>query len=214
VTAYTDAGGAVYKGLALADNGTANFLYATDFHNNKIDVLDTTFTKQTPTAATFRLHRPDTAGWLRPIRDPGDQEWSGRRSPAVCDLCANSRVRTTHDHTSGAGLGLVDVFDANGNFVSHLIPVGGALNAPWGVALAPADFGTLSNALLVGNFGDGKINAFDPTTGRFIGTVQNSTRAAFAEPASMGIAFGNDAANQARQHSVLRRCDQQPANGS
>ena len=69
------------------------------------------------------------------------------------------------DDVTGPGLGMVNVFDLNGNLVKHLIAVGGALNAPWGMALAPADFGTLGNTLLVGNFGDGKINAFDPASG-------------------------------------------------
>src|SRR5439155_1114063 len=103
-----------------------------------------------------------------------------------------------HDHTSGAGLGLVDAFDANGKFVSHIVPVGGVLNAPWGIALAPPDFGTLSNSLLVGNFGDGEINAFDHTSGQLIGAIQDSTGTAFAEPGLWGIAFGNGAANQPR----------------
>jgi hypothetical protein len=100
------------------------------------------------------------------------------------------------DDVNGAGLGLVDVFDANGTFIKQLVPAGGALNAPWGIALAPADFGTLSKALLIGNFGDGKINGYDPATGTFIGTITDSAGAAFAMPGLWGIAFGNDAANQ------------------
>ena len=213
VIAYTDAGGAVYKGLALANNGTANFLYATDFHNNRIDVLDTTFTKQTPTATTFAFIDPTLPAGYAPFGIQAIKNGPGGAAQLYVTY-AQQRGPDNHDHTSGAGLGLVDVFDANGNLASHLIAVGGALNAPWGVALAPADFGTLSNALLVGNFGDGKINAFDPTSGRFIGTVQNSTGAAFAEPGLWGISFGNDAANQPRNTLFFAAGINNQANGS
>jgi uncharacterized protein (TIGR03118 family) len=75
------------------------------------------------------------------------------------------------------------------------------LNAPWGIALAPADFGTLKNTLLVGNFGDGKINGYDATSGQFMGAVTDSAGAVFASPGLWGIAFGNDAANQ--PHNTL-----------
>jgi mono/diheme cytochrome c family protein len=106
-----------------------------------------------------------------------------------------------HDQTNGAGLGLVDIFDTNGVFVSHFVGTGGVLNAPWGVALAPADFGTLSNAVLIGNFGDGKINGFATGTGAAAGAVTDSTGAAFANAGLWGIAFGNDAGNQ--PHNTL-----------
>ena len=89
----------------------------------------------------------------------------------------------------------MDIYDAHGTFVKHLIPVGGALNAPWGLALAPANFGTLSNALLVGNFGDGKINAYDPASGTFMGTLTTAA-GPFQMDGLWGIAFGNGAANQ------------------
>ena len=78
---------------------------------------------------------------------------------------------------------------------------GGALNGPWGLALAPADFGTLSGALLVGNFGDGVINGYDPATGTFMGSVNDSAGHPVATPGLWGIAFGNDASNQ--PHNTL-----------
>jgi uncharacterized protein (TIGR03118 family) len=96
------------------------------------------------------------------------------------------------DDVNGAGLGLVDIYDTSGKFLTHLVPVGGSLNAPWGLVLAPADFGTFSGALLVGNFGDGKINAFDPATGTFLGTIADPMGNPFAMPGLWGIAFGND----------------------
>jgi uncharacterized protein (TIGR03118 family) len=83
------------------------------------------------------------------------------------------------------------VFDATGHFVKRLVDVGGALNAPWGVALAPADFGPFSNALLVANFGDGKINAFDASTGAKLGTLSKADGTPIAIDGLWGIAFGN-----------------------
>jgi uncharacterized protein (TIGR03118 family) len=101
-----------------------------------------------------------------------------------------------HDNINGAGLGIVDVFDATGHFVKRLIDAGGPLNAPWGVALAPANFGTFSAALLVANFGDGKINAFNASTGALIGTLGNASGAPIAIDGLWGIAFGNGVNSQ------------------
>jgi len=193
VIAYTDAGGAVYKGLALANNGTANFLYATDFRNNKIDVFNASFTKQLPTATSFAFIDPTLPAGYAPF---GIQAIDTGATAQLYVSYARQQGPDNRINADAAGEGLIDVFDANGNFLKHLIPAGGALNAPWGMALAPANFGSLSNALLVGSHGDGKINGYDPTSGQFIGTVQDAAGGVFAEPGLWGIAFGNDAANQ------------------
>ncbi len=105
-------------------------------------------------------------------------------------------------NANGAGLGYVDIYDTNGKLIKQLIAAGGALNAPWGIALAPADFGTFSNALLVGNYGDGKINSYDAASGAPLGVLAGTT--ASAAPGLLGIAFGNDAQQPASQHAVLR----------
>lgn len=210
---YTDAGGAVYKGLAVANNGTGNFLYATDFHNSKVDVFNATFTKQTPTATSFAFVDPTLPAGYAPF---GIQAIMGSTAgvPQLYVTYAQQQAPDNRVNTVGSGLGLVDVFDANGVFVKRLIPVGGALNAPWGLALAPADFGTLASALLVGNFGDGKINAYDPSSGQFIGLVRDSAGAAFAEPGLWGIAFGNGGANQPRNTLFFAAGVNDQANGS
>jgi hypothetical protein len=100
------------------------------------------------------------------------------------------------DETVGAGLGVVNVFDTAGTLVTHLVAAGEALNAPWGIALAPADFGSLGNKLLIGNFGDGVINAYDPESGAFAGNVKDANGDPVANPGLWGIAFGNGARNQ------------------
>jgi uncharacterized protein (TIGR03118 family) len=200
VMTYQDAGGAVYKGLALANNGSGNFLYATDFHNNKIDVFNAMYVRQPTSATSFQFVDPTLPAGYAPF---GIQAIANGPGGAVQIYVAYAQQQgpDNHDNANGAGLGLVDIYDANGKFVTHLIPVGGALNAPWGLALAPSDFGTLSKTLLVGNFGDGKINGYDPGNGTFMGTVTDSTGAPFAVPGLWGIAFGNDALSQ--PHNTL-----------
>ena len=200
ITAFTAADGAVYKGLAIANNGAGNFLYATDFHGSKVDVFDTHFTKQATSATAFAFLDPTLPVGYAPF---GIQALNTGAAGAtqIYVTYAQQNGTDNHDQTNGAGLGLVDIFDTNGEFVSHLVSTGGLLNAPWGIALAPADFGTLSNSLLIGNFGDGKINAFATGTGAFVGAVADSSGTAFAQPGLWGIAFGNDSSNQ--PHNTL-----------
>ena len=200
ITMYADAGGAVYKGLAVASNGTANFLYATDFHNGKVDVFDANFARQTPSAASFAFTDPTLPAGYAPFGIAALATGTGGATQIYVSYAQQSPP-DNHDNANGAGLGLVDVFDTNGALVTHLIAAGGRLNAPWGFALAPTDFGTLSGSLLVGNFGDGVINGFDPKTGSYVGTLAGASGAAFARPGLWGIAFGNDANNQ--PHNTL-----------
>jgi uncharacterized protein (TIGR03118 family) len=200
ISVYTAADGAVYKGLAIANNGTGSFLYATDFVNGKVDVFDASFARQASSATSFTFADPTLPAGYAPF---GIQALKTGASGAtqIYVTYAMQQSPPTVDNANGPGLGLVDVYDTNGLFIKRLVPAGGALNAPWGVALAPADFGTLSNAVLIGNFGDGKINGYDPATGTFLGSVTDSTGTAFAVPGLWGMAFGNDAVNQ--PHATL-----------
>jgi len=158
ITVYADAGGAVYKGLAIASNGTSTFIYATDFHNGKVDVFDSSFALQPASAFPF-TDATLPAGYA-PFGIQALKTGAGGAMQVYVSY-AKQALPDKHDETDGAGLGLVDVYDANGQFVSHLVATGGKLDAPWGMALAPSTFGTLGSTLLVGNFGDGTINAFD-----------------------------------------------------
>ncbi len=190
IIAYDDgAGGAVYKGLAIANNAGADLLYATDFHNKKVDVFNNTFARIT------------VAGGFTDPTLPADYAPFGIRALQIQGVTRivvtyAKRDAATGDEVAGAGFGLVNVFDTSGTLVTHLVAVGGALNAPWGLAMAPAGFGTLGNSLLVGNFIDGVINAYDPVSGAFVGRVQDSAGQAIATPGLWGIAFGNGARNQ------------------
>jgi uncharacterized protein (TIGR03118 family) len=186
---YDDgAGGASYTGLAIANDGTANHLYAADFAHGKVDVFDAELTKVA------------VAGGFTDATLPAGYAPFGIQAVM---LGTQTRIVVTYakrdaggDETVGAGLGVVDVFDTAGALVTHLVTAGGALNAPWGVTLAPADFGTLSNKLLIGNFGDGMINGYDPESGTFAGSVRDDNGDPVAIPGLWGIAFGNDALDQ------------------
>jgi uncharacterized protein (TIGR03118 family) len=195
-----DTTGAVYTGLAIANNGTANFLYAADFHNAKVDVFDAQFTQQATSPTAFPFTDATLPAGYAPFNIQALKTGTGGATQLYVTYAKQSPP-DNRSAATGAGLGLVDVFDTNGRFVSHFVAAGGHLNAPWGLALAPADFGSLSGTVLVGNFGDGKINAFDPSTGNFVGPVAEAGGTGFAVPGLWGIAFGNDAANQ--PHNAL-----------
>jgi uncharacterized protein (TIGR03118 family) len=178
------ASGAIYKGLALAADGNRFLLYATDFHNRKIDVFDKNFQ---PVTLPAGFADPSMPSDFAPF---GIQNLGG----SVYVTYAK-QDEEGEDDVAGKGLGAVNVFTATGNLVKR-IAKGGQLNAPWGLAMAPADFGGFSNTLLIGNFGDGTINAFDLTRGKFVGQLSTSDRRPIVIPGLWGIAFGNGLQNQ------------------
>lgn len=171
--------GPVYKGLAIGKVGAANYLYAADFRNGAIDVYDANFAKAT-LAGNFR-HATLPAGYY-----PFNIQASGDR---LYVAYARHAAGAT-DETKGAGLGVVAVFDMAGNFIRELT-AGGALNAPWGLTVAPGNLGTFSNTILVGNFGDGKINAFDPASGAWVGPLSKTDGTPIVIDGLWGMAFGN-----------------------
>ena len=172
--------GKIYKGLAIASDGGAPRLYAADFHNGVVDVFDANFA---PVVGAGAFKDADLPAGYAPF---GIQAIGGQIFVSFAKQDAMA-----HDEVDGAGLGAVDVFDTAGNLTARLIPAGGRLNAPWGMTMAPADFGPFSNALLVGNFGDGRINAFNPTTGASLGTLARGDGSAISIGGLWGIAFGN-----------------------
>jgi len=154
------ASGAVYKGLAIASTATGDFIYATNFHAGAVDVFDSKFKPvHTPGAFTDRTLPEGYAPF-------GIQNLGG----AIYVTYALQNA-DKHDDVPGEGHGFVDAFDTAGNLVRRVASKG-RLNSPWGLALAPADFGFFSGDLLVANFGDGHINAFDPERLRGNGEYQ------------------------------------------
>jgi uncharacterized protein (TIGR03118 family) len=175
---------AIYKGLALAGNGTGHFLYATDFHHARVDVFDASF-------------NPVTApGGFRDPRIPSGYAPFGIQN-ILGDLYVTyaKQDKDKEDDVAGQGFGFVNVFDANGNLIRRLV-TRGVLNAPWGLALAPADFGQFSNTLLVGNFGDGRISAFDLRSGEFKGQLRMANHRPIELDGLWALVFGNGVAGQ------------------
>jgi uncharacterized protein (TIGR03118 family) len=168
---------AAYTGLAIGSDAGANRLYAANFASGGVDVFDGSY------------HA--VAGGFVDLTLPAGYAPYGIQQIGGLVYVAYAQPDATGHSTKGAGLGLVDVFDSHGTFRQRLIDVGGALNAPWGIAMAPANFGPWSGKLLVGNFGDGKINAFDPTTGAMAGTVSNNDGSPIVIDGLWAIAFGN-----------------------
>lgn len=178
-TVDTGANGALYKGLAINVFAGANFLYAADFRNNAVDVYNAAYTKVS-LPGSFR--DPSLPAGYAPF---GIQAIGDRIYVAFAKQTPGS-----NDETKGPGFGAIDVFDTAGVLMKRLV-TDGALNAPWGMAMAPSNFGTFSGKLLVANFGDGKINAYDPATGKFEGALSKADGTPIVIDGLWGIAFGN-----------------------
>jgi uncharacterized protein (TIGR03118 family) len=185
--------GAVYKGLAIASNASGTFIYATNFRFGTVEMFD----------SSFNLVRSFTDSKLANTCPLPNQCYAPF---GIQNLGGNLYVTYAlqnaahHDDVSGPAHGFVDVFDTNGNLIRQLV-LHGRLNSPWGLALAPADFGLFSNALLVGNFGNGRINAFDLNTGEFLGQLRDQANNPITIDDLWGLAFGNDAS--AGKHNEL-----------
>src|SRR5204863_5509684 len=150
--ANAQAHGAIYKGLAIDSRTAGQFLYATDFHNGKVDVFDSSFDLVT---LSGNFTDPNLPAGFAPF---GIQNINGTLYVTYALQDADAE-----DDVAGPGNGFVDAYDLNGNLIRRVASAG-ELNSPWGLALAPADFGRFSGDLLVGNFGDGRIHAFDPAS--------------------------------------------------
>ena len=170
--------GAGYTGLAVDTNSTATYLLAANFNLGTIDVFDSNFK---PATLQGNFTDPQIPSGFSPF---SVHVLNGKVYVAYAQINP-----TTKDQVVGAGLGFVDVYDLDGNLVQRAIAQG-VLNAPWGVAIAPAGFGSFGGDLLVGNFGDGVINAFDPNTFAPKGPLQNAQGTSIANTGLWEIVFG------------------------
>jgi len=173
------ASGAVYKGAALGVQGSSNLLYAANFHAGTIDVFDGNFA---PVNLTNAFKDPLIPNGFAPFN--------------IANLKGNLYVTYAKqndeqkDDVAGPGNGFVDVYDTSGTLLKQLISMG-VLNAPWGLAIAPAGFGSLGGSLLVGNFGDGAIHAFNATNGAFLATLKDPQEEPVQIKGLWAIEFGN-----------------------
>lgn len=182
IMAVNDSGaGPVYKGLAILNPECCReFLALADFHDGSIKTYSIRF-ELLATPGNFT--DPDLPAGYAPfnIQLIGDKVFI---TYAIQD-------DAKHDPVRGAGNGIVNIFDQEGNFVRRLAS-NGPLNAPWGISKASANFGPFSNAILIGNFGDGTINAFDETTGNFLGSLKDRTGNVISNPGLWALIFRND----------------------
>ena len=176
----------VYKGLAIAQPATGGpLLYATDFHNARVDVFNGTWQNVT-LAGSFV--DPQLPSGYAPF---GIQTVGERLFVSYAKQDADAA-----DEVAGQSLGFVDAFDLNGNLLDR-VAQHGQLDAPWGLALAPATFGRYAGDLLVGNFGDGQINAYEETSAGFQhrGTLRGIDGKKLAIDGLWALEFGNSGSN-------------------
>ncbi len=180
IVAVNNSASAVYTGLTLASNSSGTFLYAANslissqHPNGTIDVFSQNFA---PTQLQGSFTDPNLPAGYSPynIRKVG-----GMLLVTYSPASAPPKL----------GQGFVDVYDSNGNFIRRLIS-NGKLDAPWGLALAPSSFGQFSSALLVGNVGNGLINAFSSSSGAFLGTLKNTAGQPIQNSGLWTLTFGN-----------------------
>ncbi len=175
-TVDNSASGTVYKGLAIGNHDGRDLIFATDFHGGKVDVYDSNFK------------------WVKAFSDPdvpkGYASFGIQNIGGWLYVTFARQDAAKHDDAHGPHRGFVDIFRTDGHLVKRLISRG-VLNSPWGLALAPSDFGSFSNALLVGNFGDGLIHAFDPHNGHFLGTLRDKDEKPIVIDGLWALTFGN-----------------------
>jgi len=172
--------GAIFKGLARGFvHGKGQLLYAADFHHNQIVVVN------------GRFHRVHLAGGFRDRHLPhGFAPFNIQNIGGKLYVAYAKQDPAAEDEIAGAGLGFVDVYSRRG-FLLHRVASRGGLNAPWGLVQAPSGFGRFGHALLVGNFGDGKINAYNIRTGKWLGQLRRPNGHAVQIDGLWGLRFGN-----------------------
>jgi uncharacterized protein (TIGR03118 family) len=173
--------GADYTGLALAENWGGDFLYAADFGHATINVFDANFSPVVVTPGRFR----------DPNLPQGFAPFNIQNIGGFLFVTYAQRDPDGPDDLAGAGHGFVDIYTTGGTLVRRFASQS-PLNSPWGLAQAPPGFGPFGGALLVGNNGDGLINAYDLKTGRFLGSLSDSHGVPIAIPGLWTVIFGND----------------------
>jgi uncharacterized protein (TIGR03118 family) len=172
--------GGIYKGAALATIGGNSYLYGADFGRGSIDVF-----KGNAGAANL------TGSFTDPNLPSGYVPFNVQNLGGSLYVTYARREGNDTDETAGAGFGYVDRYDLQGNLVAR-VASGGVLDAPWGLAIAPPSFGALAGSLLVGNFGDGHISAYNLATDSFMGQLTTGNGQALAIDGLWGLSVGND----------------------
>jgi uncharacterized protein (TIGR03118 family) len=180
VAVDNSASGAVYKGAALAPTSSGTSLFVANFNSGHIEVYDSSFNNVTPAGAFTDRAIPKTYAPFN-VQNVGGQLY----------VTYARQNAAKHDDVAGAGHGFVDVFNTSGKLVRRL-QRGGFLNSPWGVAVAPSSWGRLAGDILVGQFGNGRIDLFSPKNGVFLGLLRNNTGQIEAIDGLWALSPGND----------------------
>jgi uncharacterized protein (TIGR03118 family) len=170
---------AIYKGLTLADSPRGTLLYAANFHEAKIDVFDDRFNSVTV-----------PGGFKDPDLPAGYAPFNVQALGTNIYVTYALQDEQATDDVPGAGHGFVDVYDTSGNLLRRLVSRG-QLDSPWGLVIAPEGFGRFGGDLLVGNFGNGAINAYDRRTGDFQGELQDQNGKPIRIDGLWTLRFGN-----------------------
>jgi uncharacterized protein (TIGR03118 family) len=181
--------GSVFTGLTLAEAGGHHFLIAANFSKATIEVFDTNFKRLSEPGGTFDDDRIPWGFAPYNVQVVGEN--------LVVTYAKQNAEKNAADDNCGEQCGFVDVFSKRGVLVQRLENIPGGLSAPWGVALAPQDFGFFSHALLIGNRFSGTIDAFNLTDGKFLGNLLDASGTPIVISGLWGLEFDNRASNQA-----------------
>jgi uncharacterized protein (TIGR03118 family) len=186
--------GAVYTGCALGGTAAAPYLFAANFNAGTVDVYDGNLNLNPAPYNTGSLPLPYSTSWpfSNPAIPAGFAPFNVQNINGVLFVTYAKQDAQKHTSVGGAGNGYVALFSLNGSLIANLISQG-PLNSPWGMAIAPDNFGPFAGALLVGNFTDGTINAFNATTGELLGTLDDTAGNPIAIPGLWSLNFGGGA---------------------
>jgi uncharacterized protein (TIGR03118 family) len=179
--------GAVYKGLAYGTDGN-NFIFATNFASGEVEVYKTDFTPRSNVGKHGKMfHDPQLP------KDYAPFGIAYVNKNLFVTFAQRSKDNPKGEEQAGPGLGIVDVFSTDGELVQRFVSNGknSPLNAPWGVTMATKKFGKFSGAVLIGNFGNGQINAFDYRSGQHLGMLQSPDGKAIVIDGLWSLAFGD-----------------------
>jgi uncharacterized protein (TIGR03118 family) len=186
--------GAVYTGCALGGTAAAPYLFAANFSAGTMDVYDAKLNLNPPPFGQSALPQPFSASF--PFSNPpipaGYAPYNIQNINGTLFVTYAKQDAQKQDSVGGPGNGFVATFNLSGGLIANLVGAG-PLNAPWGMAIAPSNFGPFAGALLVGNFTDGRINAFNATTGAPLGTLDDASGNPIAIPGLWSLSFGGGA---------------------
>ncbi len=186
--------GAVYTGCAVGGTAAAPYLFAANFNAGTVDVYDGNL-KLNPAPynqAVFPQPYSTSSPFSNPAIPAGFAPFNVQNIGGTLFVTYAKQDAQKHANVGGPGNGYVAMFNLNGSLIANLITQG-PLNSPWGMAIAPANFGPFAGALLVGNFTDGAINAFDATTGATLGPLDDASGNPIAIPGLRSLNFGSGA---------------------